>query len=192
MRVLLRPLLVALCAAFVAPSAQCTIIIRQDLADLVRQSLAVVRGTVRGGVADWDADRRFIWTTTTLDVAECWKGGVTGALSLRELGGETGGLGMKVAGAPQYAKGEDVLVFLTKDAQGFWRTLGWTQGKFLLGADAARPGRGLATNAHDHVVAPYFRGEDLRAPNAVEYRAFKARVEAMIAALPKPPAGGGK
>ncbi len=194
MKSFLRPVLVALCAFVVAPVAQCTIIIRQDLADLVKNSEAVVRGVVRTTAPGWDVDRRFIWTTTTLDVTESWKGATGTSVSLRELGGEVGTVGMRVAGAPQYKVGEDVLVFLTKDAQGFWRTLGWTQGKFVLGADAVRPGRGLATSNHEHVVAAYFAGDDLRAPNAVEYRAFKARTTAMIDALPKPPAkkDGGK
>lgn len=194
----LRPFAVALVAAALAAPAQCTIVVRQDLNDLAKNSEAVVRAVVRGEAAAWDADRRFIWTTTTFDVVETWKGTLAGRASLRELGGEVGTQGMRVVGAPQYAAGEEVVLFLYKDAQGFWRTQGWTQGKFLLAADAERPGRGLAVASHAHVVAGFFKGDDVRGPLGVEVRAFGAKVKELIAAAakaeakPAPKTEGGK
>jgi hypothetical protein len=122
----LRGALVVYAAFALAPSAPSTILIRQDLADLLKNSEAVVRATIVGGEARWDAERRMIWTTTTFDVTETWKGTTTGRSSLRELGGVVGNVGMRVVGAPQYAAGEDVILFLYRDALGFTRTTGWT------------------------------------------------------------------
>jgi hypothetical protein len=48
----LRPLGVALLAAALAAPAQCTIVVRQDLNDLAKNSEAVVRAVVRGGAAE--------------------------------------------------------------------------------------------------------------------------------------------
>jgi hypothetical protein len=195
MKTAVRPLLVAGIALLCAAPADCTILIRQDLQDLVRGAESIVRARVVSNAAAWDPDRRFIWTWTTLDVVETWKGPATGRIALRELGGEVGSVGMRVAGTPKYAVGEDVIVFLYRDAQGAQRTLGWTQGRFALGLDADGSGTLTAQASHAHVIdGGLFVPEMRRGPLGVRYAAFKAKTKSLIAALPAStkPAGDGK
>jgi hypothetical protein len=169
----LRGALVVYAAFALAPSAPSTILIRQDLADLLKNSEAVVRATIVGGEARWDAERRMIWTTTTFDVTETWKGTTTGRSSLRELGGVVGNVGMRVVGAPQYAAGEDVILFLYRDALGFTRTTGWTQGRLSVSGDPEKPGVALATALHDHVLKDYFVDSATRGALKVELASLK-------------------
>jgi hypothetical protein len=191
MKTAFRPWLVAGFALLIAAPADCTILIRQDLRDLVRGAEIVVRARVIANQAAWDAERRFIWTWTSLDVVETWKGTASGRIAIREPGGEVGSVGMRVAGTPKYAPGEDVVVFLYRDPQGALRTLGWTQGRFALALDVAGSGALVAHASHGHVLepavktgerwAPFFNAEERRGALGVRYASFKAKTRDLIA-----------
>ncbi|HYC78950.1 MAG TPA: hypothetical protein VEI02_15090 [Planctomycetota bacterium] len=169
-----------LCAA----PAQCTILIKQDLKDLTAGAKAVVRAKVLSKTAGWDAERRFIWTTYELAVVDVWKGDVGPRLVLKELGGETGTTGMRVAGAPEYAVGQDVVTFLHVDPLGNWRTLGWTQGKAVVAPDAERPGSHVVITGHPHVFDALPKDE-VRAPGLATLAGLRAKVVALAKAEAK-------
>lgn len=183
MKAVARPLAVAAVALFCATPADSTIIIRKDLLDLVRESEAIVLARVVSNTAAWDADRRFIWTWTTLDVVETWKGAAAGRIALREPGGEVGPTGMRVAGTPKYAVGEEVVVFLRRDAHGALRTHGWTQGRFSVAADDAFGGALIARASHPHVLAGRFDEDARRGPLGVDYVAFRSKVRLLVAVV---------
>ena len=96
--------------------AWATTFYERPLPEVVQEAPIVVRGTIGGSHADWgmgqDGSRR-IYTYSELQISEVLKGPVNGrSLSIRELGGEKGGVGMMVAGSAHFDRGEDVVVLL--------------------------------------------------------------------------------
>lgn len=119
---------------FCAPAAQATVLVEVPIEDMAADADAIVLATVeevgvylvrRGGMLE-------AWTRTTLQVRE-WLAGEGGAtVDVHEPGGEWLNGGTAVAGAPRYAPGERVLVFLWRDPQGRMRTYGMVQGRFVI------------------------------------------------------------
>jgi hypothetical protein len=58
-------------------------------------------------------------------------------LTLDELGGRVGDVGMNISGVPQYAVGEEVLLFVHRTELGRWETYGMEQGRFEVSRDSA-------------------------------------------------------
>ena len=98
----------------------------------------VVQGEVISSQARWKADRSAIYTWTEIRVTESLKGdhqpGET--LMVRALGGRDGGASARVIGEARFSEGEEVIVFLEHTRDGHLRTVGMSQGRFTLVADA--------------------------------------------------------
>jgi hypothetical protein len=92
----------------------------------------VVSGTVTRTWADWDPDHKYIWTHYELAVSATHKGTAGQTVDIAEPGGQVNGMGMSISGAAGYAVGENVLAFLSRMPNGFLRTAGLGQGKYLL------------------------------------------------------------
>jgi hypothetical protein len=133
-------LLACLLAAGTFSTARATVMVEVALEDMIRDSVAIVRGRViHSGthmlVREHGMDPA---TVTTLRVDEWLKGEGGPTLSIRELGGLIGptgqGGGMRIDGTPQYALGEEVLVFLAPDPDDatYFRTYAMAQGKFVV------------------------------------------------------------
>ena len=148
----------------VAISARATTFIEVPFPDLVKEAPTVVRGKIGTSSTDWvmgeDASKR-IFTFYQFQVEETFKGEVTESnIHIREMGGEKEGMGMQVAGAAQFAQGEDVVVFLgPQNKDGSYDVRGLSSGKFnlkqedgktcLLGIGLARADRDGFVHAHD-------------------------------------------
>jgi len=122
-------------------AAPCLILLQLALAsDLPRLSFAemtdnselVVAGNVTRTWADWDPDHKYIWTHYELAVSAAYKGSSGQTVDIAEPGGERDGMGMIVSGAAGYRVGESVLVFLSRMPNGYLRTSGLGQGKYLV------------------------------------------------------------
>ncbi|HEX9982695.1 MAG TPA: hypothetical protein VGF69_05500 [Thermoanaerobaculia bacterium] len=99
-------------------------------AELLGRSEAVVVATVGDSVSRLRGDRSIV-TDHTLVVEQVVKGRLDGStLTVTELGGFANGKGMLVPGTPAYAKGERVVAFLNRRADGSWFTAGMALGKF--------------------------------------------------------------
>lgn len=120
----------------VAATAWATTIVMPSDAQLIEKSPVIVRGTVISStpVAQGDA----IWTETLLRVDAPIKGGVTGVITIRELGGILGDRITKIYGSPEYVAGEKVFAFLAKTPRGDYQTVDLFAGKFSARADAGR------------------------------------------------------
>ena len=92
----------------------------------------VVSGTVTRTWADWDPDHKYIWTHYELAVSATHKGAVGQTVDIAEPGGQVDGMGMSISGGAGYGVGENVLVFLSRMPNGYLRTAGLGQGKYLL------------------------------------------------------------
>jgi hypothetical protein len=138
MRMLARSLglLALLLAATPALGAQA---IALSVEALARSSDAVVRGQVRRISTTITPDGRRVFTLVDVEVTSSWRGGAPRAIQLIVPGGEAGDIGQRVDGAPAFAEGEEVVVFLHRAEAGGWRVAGLAQGKFSVAGASATP-----------------------------------------------------
>lgn len=117
----------------------------------------VVHGRVAASESRWDATNT-LHTYVTVDVTRVVLGsGVPARLVLKQLGGETGGIGLWVAGQAAFTANEDVLLDLAaRPADGSLFTAGLARGKWRVEADAAT-GMDVATRRDDE-------GREIRLP----------------------------
>ncbi|NOY90913.1 MAG: hypothetical protein GXP55_06840 [Deltaproteobacteria bacterium] len=119
-----------------AEPARATVMVEVSLDDMARDADAIVRGTItRTGVRlEFEAGRLEPYSSSELRVSEWLAGGTGDRLVIRERGGEWQGGGHWIDGTPQYRVGEEVIVFLQRDADqpGRYRTYAMAQGKFVV------------------------------------------------------------
>ena len=113
-----------------ASLAHATTVSRQSLEGLVSGSGRIVHGRVVRHWVAWDDTHRFLWTHYSLRVFDTVKGAPSATFVISEAGGAKDGFIMTVPGTVQYADGEEVVVFLHSTPIGYWRTFGYSQGKF--------------------------------------------------------------
>jgi hypothetical protein len=129
-------LLAALLAASPALGAEA---IALSVEELARSSDAVVRGQVRGMTATLSSDGRRIFTLVDLEVSATWRGDAGKTVKVIVPGGIVGDIGQRVDGAPTFAEGEEVVVFLNSAEAGGHRVAGLSQGKFSVAGANATP-----------------------------------------------------
>ncbi len=123
-------------ALAVAPRARATVMVEVPLDEMIRRADVIVLGTVtanRVRLAMREGGMR-PETSTTLRVSE-WLAGPGGdTVELRELGGTWQGGGLRYDGTPEYAVGEEVVVFLERrpEAPHDLRTFAMVQGEFTV------------------------------------------------------------
>lgn len=118
----------ALCLQLVVPFLSSQAVVEPyDLARLVREAGGIVWAQVLNVVPHWNAEHTYISSTVTLAANQYFKGVGENKVTLEVAGGEVDGIGQWVEDAPNFAAGEEVVVFLD-GAQ--TAVLGWNQGKF--------------------------------------------------------------
>lgn len=135
-------------------------LVEQDVVDLLRQSDAIVVGTVEK-ISDGIDDQGIPYTEVTLKVSESIRGTLPADYTFRQFGllkPRPSADGKRLLmpapeGLPRYASGERVLLFFYPQARktGLRTTAGLIQGKFTLGPGFAANGRGnvgLFRNVH--------------------------------------------
>ena len=120
-----------------ASLATATTVQKFTVQDLARKSEAIVVGEVEEVVSRWDDGGKEIYTYVTVRVKDRFKGPKGQAtLTLRQLGGQVGTIASEVPGMPEFAKGEEVVLFLSqKDAAGYPWVVGLQQGKYSVVTD---------------------------------------------------------
>lgn len=129
--------LLLLAVSFVAANAQERPVERERLA---KESDAIVVGKVKSMKSEWaDSKQSRIITRVTLAVNESLKGNerAGGTVTIETLGGEVGDVGELYTHVPTFRQNEDVVVFLSRDADGMYRVAGGTQGKYIVEKDEA-------------------------------------------------------
>ncbi|HZS36363.1 MAG TPA: hypothetical protein VFF06_06035 [Polyangia bacterium] len=121
----------------VAAAAHATTMIQLDLKTMTERADRVVLGTVESTVSRWTADHSAIYTDATVRVAKSYKGALKpgDALVVRREGGSVDGIGMRVFGAANFERGEEVVVFAETRGAATW-VVGMAQGKLRVTADA--------------------------------------------------------
>jgi hypothetical protein len=126
------PVLLAL--ALVAVPVRATVLLPADLSELARQATTIARGRVVAVEARWLDGRGRIETIVTLEAERYLKGGEGSALQFRVPGGRLGRYRNVVVGAPEFAVGQRVIVFLGASGAALPYTLGLGQGVFRVAA----------------------------------------------------------
>jgi len=113
-----------------APGPQASVA-RRTLNGLGREASLIVEGKVAETRFARNADESLIYTFVTLDVSRVIKGKPPSRrLRFRVMGGRIGDLGLIVPEAPVFEAGEEVIVLLSPDDEGFLAVEGWFQGAF--------------------------------------------------------------
>ncbi|MBI4569172.1 MAG: hypothetical protein HY719_12320 [Planctomycetes bacterium] len=178
--------LLALVAAVIpARAAMATTAVRFSLEDLVRESAAIVEGRVLRTRADWDNFRRKIYTSVDVEVVRMFRGEAAPAVTLHTLGGQVGDKIQQVSGEAGFVPGEEVVVFLWRDAEGRLRPAGLAQGKFQLFTDAKSGERQARNSVQGLIFIDPATGKPeakKQGPIAMRYADFAAEVTRLVAA----------
>lgn len=129
--------------------ATASLVVHYDFEQLVSQADGIVHAVVANQHAEWAGQT--IVTTIELDVIECLKGpyGAGETVALQQAGGVVDDLAMRIAGAPEFRVGDEVVVFLEGGPQsGRPLVLGMSQGLFTVVPDADS-GQPLVTRSLD-------------------------------------------
>lgn len=129
-----RRVLLALCASLLmCVSVAPTTLTHMSLAKLTHASALILRAHCVENSAAWDAGE--IWTFTTYEPTEVWKGFAQSRVRVRLLGGRLGNLTSNVSGVPRFRAGEDVVLFLAPTPRGDFSVVSWVQGTFRIHHD---------------------------------------------------------
>jgi hypothetical protein len=161
-------IVILLLAAPVAPGA--TVLVPIEFRELVNVATTIVHGRVVDVRADWIDGRRSIETFVTVEADEYFKGGRGDTITIRVPGGQLGRYRTIFVGAPEFARGDEVVLFLRTYGD---RTaiVGLSQGAFRVMPD--RTGHRIVTSP---VVMgkpgsdpePVVRGDIARRPLAID------------------------
>jgi hypothetical protein len=124
-----------ICCVFlvaIAATARATVIVPADLGELSRDAMAIVRGRVAAVDARYTEDRGTIETIVTLEAESYLKGALGQTVRFRVPGGELGRYRSIVVGAPEFAVGQRVVVFLGALGPSVPHLVGFSQGVFRL------------------------------------------------------------
>ena len=125
-------------------TAGATTLLHMPLAKMSQTAKVIVRARCVGNSTRWDAGE--IWTFTTFDAEETWRGSPSARFTVRLLGGRLGNLTSSVSGIPRFSAGEDVILFLEPTRRGDFSVVGWEQGTFRVRRD---PSTGDASVTQD-------------------------------------------
>jgi hypothetical protein len=126
-------LCLSLCGALPATASH---LIPRTLPELAAGADLVFVGRCEAVSSHWNEDHTLILTANRFRVTRALKGAPGETVTLDELGGVVGGIGMDVADVPRFSVGEEALLFVRRTELGRWETFGAGQGRFRLTRDA--------------------------------------------------------
>ena len=177
-------LAISCCAAMLlvmSGKAEATTLARMSVEQMTQTAQVIVRARCVGHAASWDAGE--IWTLTTFEVEEVWRGSASARITVRLLGGRLGNLTSNVPGVPRFRPGEEVVLFLEATQRGDFTVVSWEQGTFRIGRDVPTGGQnvtqGSASLARFDPVARKFEATGIR---SMPLETFRARVDAALRA----------
>ena len=137
LRTILRPALIFIFSIHAAP-ALATVYLPADFAEMVDTSLYIVHGSVVDVRSNAIADRRTIVTYVTVDVTQQLKGSPRQSVTFLVPGGQAGHYERIVVGAPNFAAGDEVVLFLTARGPTIPYVFGLSQGVYRVSRTTGR------------------------------------------------------
>lgn len=164
-----------------AASLSAMVVVPAEFSQMVTASELVVHGRVAGLRAQIVGDRRTIETVVTLTVMDAIKGQPGETVYFRVPGGQIGRYRRFMVGAPEFAPGDEVVLFLKGRPPGVPFPFGLSQGVYRIVRDA--DGRRLVTPpVVSEAAGRVVRGDISRRP--VELAAFTRNVRAVAERQP--------
>ena len=155
--VALSPLGLGLCVFLaLSTSVGATTLVRMGLPELVSNSDRVVQARAVDRRVYWDEASRQIFTETTFDVLDSPKGRGPGRITIKLMGGRVDPYETTVAGTPEFAVGEEVLLFTAPLPDGKRHLAGFSQGVMRISRDSQT---GAAFAVSDSFAGVHFAGE---------------------------------
>jgi hypothetical protein len=160
-----------------------TVIVPIEFRELVLAAPVILHGQVAEVRGGWAAERRSVETFVTIAVADYLKGDLGPSVVVRVPGGQLGRYRTVFVGAPEFQRGEEVVLFLNPASAAYPYIIGLSQGAFRVLADA-RSGQRMVTTAivmgkggdpPERVV----RGDPSRKPLTID--AFRGAVRQVLA-----------
>jgi hypothetical protein len=162
-------------------AANGTTLLRLSLAQMASTAQAIVRARCVGNTTGWDAGE--IWTFSSFEAEEVWRGAVPVQFTVRLLGGRAGSLTSKVSGVPRFHAGEDVVLFLEPTQRGDFSVVSWSQGTFRIRRDLAMGSENVTQDtATFSTFDPASRRFEAAGIRSVPLEDFRARVYAALRA----------
>jgi hypothetical protein len=160
-----------------ASGAAAMVIVPVDFSEMVASSELVVHGRVVGVRSQITGDRRTIETVVTVSVIDALKGEPGTTVYFRVPGGQVGRYRRVMIGAPQFAEGEEVVLFLRGRPPVVPMPFGLSQGVYRVarGSD----GRSMVTPLMiPEAPGRSVRGDPARRP--LEMSVFARDVRALV------------
>jgi hypothetical protein len=168
-------------AVILTPSLDATVIVPAEFREVVAGSDLIAYGRVVDVRPQWADGRRRIDSVITAEVLSWFKGGADRTVSFVVPGGEIGRYRQVTVGAPSFATGEEVFLFLKTHGSPMPYVFGLNQGVFRVKSDdrgtrqVTTPAL-LAVSAEPETIR---RGAVSRRPMPVE--AFTTQIRALMA-----------
>jgi hypothetical protein len=165
-------------------TASATTLERMSIAKMTQNAQLVVRAQCLANSVAWDGGE--IWTFTSFEVEDSWKGAPSGAalqVTVRLLGGSVGNLTPTVSGVPRFRPGEEVILFLQTTTRGDFSIVSWVQGTFRIHHDTRSGAEFVVqdTAAFD-TYDPATRQFDAEGIRNLSVAALSLRVQSALAA----------
>ena len=119
----------------IATATHATQIIYRSPKQMGDEAALVVTGKVTGVRSYWNDKQTKIFTETTIQIDQAYKGTAAPTVRIIQMGGVVGTVRMHVHGALAWRPGEDVLLFLDAYGADRYRVAGFSQGKFKVERD---------------------------------------------------------
>jgi hypothetical protein len=162
-------------------AVEALVVVPVDLERLSEMSKVIVLGTVTAVQPQPSLDRRRVETLVSLDAASYLKGGLGRELTFRVPGGEFGRYRTVIPGAPVFAPGDEVVLFLGIDGPSFPYIIGLSQGVFRIRIDSGAGERrvlALPSSPDGDTPSVIVRGDAARGPLPVDQ--FLAAIRAAV------------
>ena len=117
-------------AFLLAEAAQATTIVRMSLGEMSQVAKAIARVRCVSNATVWDSNE--VWTLTTFEVQQTWRGTLPAEITVRLLGGHTASLTSSVSGVPRFRPNEEAILFLEPAQKGAFSVVAWQQGTFRI------------------------------------------------------------
>lgn len=165
-------------------ATRATTLERMSVARISRVAKLIIRARCISNSTRWDAGE--IWTFTSFEVGETWKGAPPERITVRLLGGTLGALTSTVSGVPRFRPGEEVILFLQPTSRGDFSVVSWEQGTFRIRSGSA--GRASEETVTQDTAALATFDPQSRRFKAIGLRnvplpAFRAQVESALSRL---------
>jgi hypothetical protein len=170
----------SLFALLLCSAASATSLARMSVEQMAHASPAIVRARCVSSATRWEEGE--IWTFTSFEVSEHWKGAPGPRITVRLLGGRLGPITSHVSGVPHFREGEDVILFLERAPSGNFSVVSWEQGTFRVSHDLSTGSEVVTQDtASFPVFDPTTRQFDAIGVHNQALPAFRTHVKSAIA-----------